>query len=147
LQDGGCLTFTCRRLRCGTHADSQCDNCVDACDHHCQWVNNCIGRRNYTSFLVLLITAVRFPVLHDSQKLTTATTGPHSHSYHRHFRTPTLLPHSLATSIVWRRTGKNTRVCCGVCDCAHRDLACGGFVELSSSGEFGRISACEENGN
>jgi len=35
----------------------RCDNCVDGCDHHCQWVNNCIGRRNYTSFIVLLITA------------------------------------------------------------------------------------------
>lgn len=32
-----------------------CDNCVDGCDHHCQWVNNCIGRRNYTTFITFLI--------------------------------------------------------------------------------------------
>jgi palmitoyltransferase len=34
---------------------SLCGTCVARCDHHCVWVNNCVGRGNYKHFLALLL--------------------------------------------------------------------------------------------
>lgn len=41
-----------RPPRC-SHCRS-CDNCVDGLDHHCVFLNTCIGRRNYTTFYGML---------------------------------------------------------------------------------------------
>ncbi|KAE8220878.1 hypothetical protein CF319_g5666 [Tilletia indica] len=49
---------------CGTYRAPRtshcrpCDNCVEDIDHHCTFLNNCIGRRNYASFFAFLVFCV-----------------------------------------------------------------------------------------
>ncbi|KDN52959.1 hypothetical protein K437DRAFT_242733 [Tilletiaria anomala UBC 951] len=62
---------------CGTYRAPRsshcrmCDNCVENIDHHCTFLNTCIGRRNYSSFFSFLIFTllslcimIAFSILH-----------------------------------------------------------------------------------
>lgn len=42
-----------RTKHCGS-----CNKCVEKFDHHCKWLNHCIGARNYVAFVVSVVSAV-----------------------------------------------------------------------------------------
>ncbi|KAF6766997.1 Zinc finger, DHHC-type, palmitoyltransferase [Kalmanozyma brasiliensis GHG001] len=49
---------------CGTYRPPRsshcrvCDNCVENIDHHCTYLNTCVGRRNYVSFMAFLAFSI-----------------------------------------------------------------------------------------
>lgn len=58
IENGRChlcnITISSKRTK---HC-SVCNKCVKKFDHHCMWLNSCIGGRNYKFFIICVISAI-----------------------------------------------------------------------------------------
>ncbi|XP_039292526.1 palmitoyltransferase ZDHHC11 [Nilaparvata lugens] len=58
IENGRCHLCNIETSSPRTKHCSVCNKCVGRFDHHCKWLNHCVGGRNYAAFLVCVVSAV-----------------------------------------------------------------------------------------
>lgn len=58
IEEGLCHLCRVETSGARTKHCSSCNKCVSNFDHHCKWLNHCVGGRNYVPFLMCVSTAV-----------------------------------------------------------------------------------------
>lgn len=58
IENGRCHLCNIKTTSSRTKHCSVCNKCVGKFDHHCKWLNHCIGGRNYVAFLMCVVSAV-----------------------------------------------------------------------------------------
>jgi hypothetical protein len=58
-----CMRCECHVALSSKHC-SVCDRCCFEFDHHCIFLNNCIGTKNYRQFVALLVVCVAYESLY-----------------------------------------------------------------------------------
>ncbi len=61
-QDALFCEYCCSFVLEGTKHCRRCNVCVDKFDHHCKWINNCVGAKNYKKFIWMIVLALAFMV-------------------------------------------------------------------------------------
>lgn len=57
IENGLCHICNIRASGPQTKHCRMCNKCVERFDHHCKWLNQCVGARNYVAFLVCVVSA------------------------------------------------------------------------------------------
>ena len=58
IENGRCHLCNIKTSSSRTKHCSVCNKCVEKFDHHCKYLNQCVGARNYVPFLMCVVTAV-----------------------------------------------------------------------------------------
>ena len=53
------VCFICKNKnpKRGYHCDT-CGVCIEQYDHHCTWINNCVGKKNIARFIIFIVMLV-----------------------------------------------------------------------------------------